>query len=158
MFLGLIALTWTIEIKCVNTSQQTADIQTKGSFHRQRWTQLRHMLNLMTPRMHSCSHFSVLYWSIQTDHKMSKRHAELVTESATVKQRPVRVLSSRSKFVFEFKCELQVESSPAERRTAWTRMCKNRKSRADKTVLSGCDEVPRVRGPDVAPQTSRQIH
>ena len=44
--------------------------------------------------MHSCSHFSVVFSSLQSDCNKSKRQAEPVAESATAKQRPVRNLSA----------------------------------------------------------------
>ena len=39
--------------------------------------------NLMTPHMHSCSHFTVLLSSVQVDDQMLNRQAELVSESVT---------------------------------------------------------------------------
>ena len=51
----------------------------------------------MTPHIHPCSHFSVLFSSVQNEDRMSKRQAEQNTESATAKQRPVRNLSANVK-------------------------------------------------------------
>ena len=79
-----------IQIKDVNTSKQMADILTKGSFSRERWSQLTQFFNLTTPHVHLNSHSSALFTFLQKTHKMSKREAEPITESATAKQRPVR--------------------------------------------------------------------
>ena len=49
----------TIQIKYVNTSEQLADILTKGSFSRERWSQLIHLFHLIKPHTYSCSHLSV---------------------------------------------------------------------------------------------------
>ena len=64
-----------IQINCVHTSKQLADILTKGSFSRERCSQWTHIFNLMTPHMHSCSHFTVLSSSSRSDDNMSKRQA-----------------------------------------------------------------------------------
>ena len=56
-----------------------ADVLTKGSFTRERWTQLTQLFTLMTPQMHSCSH-SLMFSSVQKDDKMSKCLPELITE------------------------------------------------------------------------------
>ena len=53
-----------------------------------------HLFNLMTPHLRTNSHFSVLFSSMQKDEAMSKRNAELITESAAAKQRVVRNLSA----------------------------------------------------------------
>ena len=45
-----------IQLTCVNSSQQIADTQTKGSFSREQST---HVFNLMTPQHHTCRHLSV---------------------------------------------------------------------------------------------------
>ena len=47
-----------IQIKSVNTSKQIADILTKASFSRERWSQLTQLFYLVTPHVHSCSHFA----------------------------------------------------------------------------------------------------
>ena len=69
-----------IHIKYVNTSQQFADILTKGSFTWERWTQLTQLFLWMTPQMHSCRR-SLVFSSVQEDAKMStpyhrKRHRQ----------------------------------------------------------------------------------
>ena len=66
-----------IQTKHVKTNHQIADILTKGS-----------------PHLHTNSYLSILFSSVQKDDRMSQRHAELVTESARVKLRPVRDLFS----------------------------------------------------------------
>ena len=68
-----------IQINCVNTNQQIADILTRGSFSR------------VTPLLHTCSHLSVLFSSVQKDATISKQNAERITESATAKQRHVNL-------------------------------------------------------------------
>ena len=64
-----------ILIKYVNTSKRIADKLTKGSFTRERWTQLTQLFNLMTPHTNSCS-LPLVFSSGQKDDKMSKRLAE----------------------------------------------------------------------------------
>ena len=83
-----------IRIKYFNTNQQIADLSTKGSFSRERWSRLTHLFNLMTPHVHTSHHFSDLSSSVQKDDAMSKPNAEPITESATAKPRPVRNLSA----------------------------------------------------------------
>ena len=46
-----------IQIKYVDTTNQLADILTKGSFTRDEWNHLIHLLNIMDLSMFSCSHF-----------------------------------------------------------------------------------------------------
>ena len=47
-----------IQIKYVDTKHQLADIPTKGSFTRDEWHNLLHLLNIMNETTFSCSHFS----------------------------------------------------------------------------------------------------
>ena len=81
-------------LKYVNTNQQIADILTNGSFSRERWSQLTHLFNLLTPHSQTSSYFSVLFSPAQKDDRMSKRNAEPITESDTAKRKPVRNLSA----------------------------------------------------------------
>ena len=73
-------------LKYVNTNQQIADILTNGSFSRERWSQLTHLFNLITPHSQTSSYFSVLFSPAQKDDRMSKRNAEPITESDTAKR------------------------------------------------------------------------
>ena len=52
-----------IQIKYANTSQQRADIFTRGLFNRDKWLQLTQLFNFMTQHVHSCSRswYSRLY-------------------------------------------------------------------------------------------------
>ena len=47
-----------IQIKCVDTKNQLADILTKGSFSRDEWNHLFRLFDIMIFSMFSCSHFS----------------------------------------------------------------------------------------------------
>ena len=78
-----------IRITYVDTSEQIADTLTKGSFTRERWRQLTQLFMLMIPHTHFCIH-SLVFSFVQKDDRMSKRLPELVTKSATAKQRLVR--------------------------------------------------------------------
>ena len=117
----------------VNTSKHIADTLTKDSFTRERWTQLTNLLNFTTPHVRSCSHFSVLFLSVQNDDRTSKYQAETITESAAANQRPVHNLcayaphaaSSSSSSKCEFLVEIEAGEILGQRRTDWTRMCNN---------------------------------
>ena len=105
-------------IKYVNTSKQIAGILTKGSFSRERWSQLTHLFNLVAPHMHTNSHLSVLFSSVQNDDKMSKRQAEPFADA------PHSASSSSSSNVNP--CGNEPGAILRKKRTDWTRTCKNR--------------------------------
>ena len=66
-----------IHIKYAKTSKQIADIRSKDSFHRERWSQLTHLFHLVTPHVRSCSHFSFCFASVQNDRiSHRKRHSQ----------------------------------------------------------------------------------
>ena len=48
-----------------NTNQQIAGILTKGSFSRERWSQLTHLFNLTTPHVRTDGRLSDLFSSVQ---------------------------------------------------------------------------------------------
>ena len=77
-----------IPIKYVHTNQRNADILTKSSFSRERWSQLTQVFNLMSPHLHAHRHFSVLLSSVQKDDSMSQ------WTSASANLRLVRNLSA----------------------------------------------------------------
>ena len=55
------------QIKYVCTFRQIADILTRGSFSRERWSPLKHVLNPMTPHVHASSHkAAVLSYALKT--------------------------------------------------------------------------------------------
>ena len=87
-------------------SKQFADILTKGSFSRKRWSQLTQLVNLVTPHVHTHSHLS----AVQKSDKMSKRQADSFIESATAEKKAGDVRSPLSKFVTKF-CEPTAKQS-----------------------------------------------
>ena len=46
-----------IQIKCVDTKKQLADILTKGCFSRDEWNHLLRLFNIMSFSVYSCDHF-----------------------------------------------------------------------------------------------------
>ena len=156
-----------IQIKYVNTSQQIADILTKGSFSCERWTQLRQLVTVMTPHMHSCSH-SLVFSSVQKV-KMSTRLPELVTEGAIAKQRPVRncctyshhILSSSSRSLNPMQNLVETDSwRDANRVDSQKHVQKTYHEEEDILVLPGTEKLvalkhERVTGSDVELQTVR---
>ena len=72
----------------VNTCKQIAETLTRGSFTRERWTQLTNLFNLMTPHVHYGSR-SLVFSFVQKDDKMSQRVLQNQSQKAA-RQRPVR--------------------------------------------------------------------
>ena len=62
---------------------------------------MKHVLNSMTPHMHTSSPRAALFSFSQRSDKMCKRQAEFLTESTTAKQKRVRVRSSFNQFVIK---------------------------------------------------------
>ena len=57
MFPELAMLTWTgFQIRYDYTNQQIADIQSEGSFSRERWSRLTLLFHQMTPHLHTNNH------------------------------------------------------------------------------------------------------
>ena len=74
-----------IQIKHVHTSKQIADILTEarsrveGGHSWRTWSQLTHLVNLMTPHMHTNSHLPALFSFVQKSDKMSQRLASVMS-------------------------------------------------------------------------------
>ena len=78
------------QIKYVNTTQQLTDILTKGSFIRDRWTQLTLQVNIMTHTTFTQSDVSVSSAVVNPSFSsMGKRAGESFATSASAKQKPV---------------------------------------------------------------------
>ena len=75
-----------IQIKFVNTTQELADIPTKGSVTRDRWTQLTLLLNPMTHTTFGRSNLSVSAVVDRFFSTMRKHARESFAASASAKQ------------------------------------------------------------------------
>ena len=75
-----------IQIKYVNTTQELADIPTKGSVTRDRWTQLTLLLNLVTQTTFGRSNLSVSAVVDRFFFSMRKYARESFAASASAKQ------------------------------------------------------------------------
>ena len=73
-----------IQIKCIDTKNQLADILTKGSFTRDEWNHLLCLFNI--------SHFSSTVWSETMAKRLQQDSGE---ERVTAKSRPVISLIAR---------------------------------------------------------------
>ena len=71
------------------------DIPTKGSFSRDRWSQLTHLFNLTTPHVQSCNQFPVLF-SVLAERRQVVRNVRqnLAHEKGPQTKRLVRNLSA----------------------------------------------------------------
>ena len=76
-----------IQIKCVHTKDQLADILTEESFTRDEWNHLLRLLNIMNSSMFSCSHF-FLSNREQKQSAMAKRGQEGTSGEGSAMAKP----------------------------------------------------------------------
>ena len=76
-----------VQVKCVNPTQQVADVLTKGSSSQERWTLLTHFPGLMTHQTFSSRPLVVCASSL--DDNMSKRSGEMPDEEVSTKSKPL---------------------------------------------------------------------
>ena len=80
-----------IQIRCVDSKHQLADMLTKGNITRDEWSHLFRLFNIMNFSMFSCS----LFLSIENPNTMSERTQERRKgeELVVAKSRPVSLMS-----------------------------------------------------------------